>query len=347
MIEIDGSFGEGGGQILRSSLALSMVTGLPVRIYNIRAGRAKPGLARQHLTALTAAVTVSSATVHGDAVGSTEVVFEPGDVGGGNYSFDIGSAGSTTLVLQTILLPLTLAERRSQITLAGGTHNPHAPPFDFLAKAFLPLINRMGPQVRARMERHGFYPAGGGRLVVDIEPAEAFRGFELLERGALQRRHGRACVARLPATIGEREIGVIRKRLGWDATELVVESIDTSRGPGNVVMLTLQYEHVTEVFTSFGEIRRSAERVASDAASACERYLQSTAPVGEHLTDQLMLPLATAGAGSFVSTGLSRHSETHVELIQRFLDVSILAEPTRGEATLVSIVTHSRRSAAR
>lgn len=323
MIDIDGSFGEGGGQILRSSLALAMLTGSPVRIRNIRAGRSKPGLLRQHLTAVRAATQVCRARVQGDAIGSAEVVFEPGSVVGGAYEFDVGTAGSTTLVLQTILIPLMLADRPSRIVLDGGTHNPLAPPFDFLAKAYMPLVNRMGPSVRATLERPGFYPAGGGRIVVEIEPATSLRGFTLCERGPLNCRHGRVIVANLSPTIGEREISVLKRQLGWESDAFELEIVTKCRGPGNIVTLSLEYEHVTEVITGFGEVRRSAEAVATHAVQMCQAYLGQSAPVGEYLTDQLMLPMAVSGSGALRSTGLSGHSETHVELIRQFLDVSI------------------------
>src|SRR5277367_281638 len=171
MITIDGSAGEGGGQILRSALALSLCSGTPVRITAIRAGRARPGLMRQHLTALRAAVLVGLADVSGDEIGAREVVFQPRGAEPGAYAFNVGSAGSTTLVLQTVLPALLAASGPSQILLEGGTHNPMAPPFEFLDRAFLPLIARMGPRVTATLEARGFYPAGGGRLRVSVEPA--------------------------------------------------------------------------------------------------------------------------------------------------------------------------------
>ncbi|HPF39642.1 MAG TPA: RNA 3'-terminal phosphate cyclase [Phycisphaerae bacterium] len=337
MIQIDGSFGEGGGQILRSSLALSMVTGKSVRIEKIRGGRSKPGLMRQHLTAVQAARRICGGHTTGDQIGSSTVTFEPGPVEGGDYAFGIGTAGSTTLVLQTILLPLLCADKPSRITLDGGTHNPFAPPFDFLERAYLPLVNRMGPRVRATLERPGFFPAGGGRIVVEIEPAPRLSGFELLERGDLRRRHARAAVANLPASIGEREVAVIRKRMAWSDEELDIDRVTSSRGPGNIVTLTLTFDHVTEVFTGFGETRRSAEAVATHAVQACQRYLRRSAPVGEFLTDQLMLPMALAGEGAFSSIGLSRHAETHIELIRRFLDVPISVFAGPDDAKTITI----------
>jgi len=340
VITIDGSKGEGGGQILRSSLALSMVTGRPFRIENIRAGRAKPGLLRQHLTSVKAAAEVCDAQVEGDELRSTALTFQPGEVRSGEYEFSIGTAGSTTLVLQTVLLPLVSAGAPSRITLEGGTHNPFAPPFDFLATAYLPLLNRMGPKVTAALERPGFYPAGGGRIVVDIDPSRCLTGFDLLERGALKDR--RACVqlANLPGHIAERELKVLRKKLSWPERQLEFRAVSNSIGPGNIVTIELEYEHVTEVFTGFGEVKRPAEAVATQAVQLCQRYLKQTAPVGEYLTDQLMLPLAIAGSGSFASTGLSRHAETHLALIREFLSVPVRSEQQKT-GTVIGFATEA------
>jgi RNA 3'-terminal phosphate cyclase (ATP) len=335
MITIDGSFGEGGGQVLRSSLALSIVTGTPVHIENIRAGRQKPGLMRQHLTAVRAAADVSQARVSGDEIGSTALDFIPGEVVGGDYTFSIGTAGSTTLVLQTVLLPLALAKSSSRIVLEGGTHNPFAPPFDFLVRAYLPLLRRMGLNIDARLERAGFFPAGGGRAVVDIEPAARWNELRILSRGELKRRGAMAVVSNLSRSIGERELKVVQRHLGWNNDELCVVEVERSVGPGNIVTIEVNYENVTEIFTGFGAVGRSAESVAQHAVEQCKRYLKSEAPVGEYLTDQLMLPMAIAGSGVFRSTGLSLHAQTHMELIRKFLDVQINAEKhTDGDVTL-------------
>lgn len=343
MLTIDGAAGEGGGQILRSSLALSMLTGKPFRAENIRAGRAKPGLMRQHLTAVQAAARISSAAVEGDAIGSQTLTFQPNQSYGGDYVFQIGTAGSTTLVLQTILLPLLLADRSSRVVLEGGTHNPHAPPFDFLAAAYLPLINRMGPRVAATMERPGFFPAGGGRIVIDIEPAKKLEGFALLERGELKSRRAVAAVSGgVPDHVAERELRVVESTLGWTGGELQLRRIE-GRGPGNVLTLTLEYEHICEVFTGFGEVSRAAEAVATTAVDQCRRYLKRAAPVGEFLTDQLLLPLAVAGYGEFGSTGLSRHATTHIDLIQRFLEIEVAAKRTERGETHVEIGASGNR----
>src|SRR5688572_20326178 len=201
MLTIDGSMGEGGGQILRSALALSVITGTPFRIANIRANRDRPGLRRQHTTAVRAAAQICGGDVVGAEVDSRELTFRPGKVAPGDYTFDIGSAGSTTLVLQTVLPPLLLAGGPSTLVLEGGTHNPGGPPADFVERVFLPVINRMGPRVQLALERPGFAPAGAGRLIVAIEPAARLQPVTLNERGKLIRRRARVVVAGLPRTI--------------------------------------------------------------------------------------------------------------------------------------------------
>jgi len=337
MLTIDGSFGEGGGQILRSSLALSAVTGTPFRIERIRANRSKPGLKRQHLTAVLAAAEVCSAQVDGAMLGSTRVEFSPGEVRAGNYRFAIGTSGSTSLVLQTVLPPLLRAPAPSTVILEGGTHNPFAPPFDFLERVFVPLVERLGPRVRLELERPGFVAAGGGRLRAVVSPAATLRGFELLERGKTRRRHARALVANLPRHIAERELDVLRKRLGWPPECFEIVEVADSAGPGNVVMVEIASEHVTEIVTAFGEVRRPAETVARDAVRQACRYLDATAPVGEHLTDQLLLPLALAGSGGFRAIGLSRHATTHIELIRKFLAIEIRVEPLDDGEVIVRV----------
>lgn len=330
MIVIDGSRGEGGGQVLRSSLALSLVTGQPIRVDNIRAGRQKPGLMRQHLTAVNAAMVIGAARVEGNQVGSRQLFFAPQGVKGGRYQFAVGTAGSCTLVLQTVLPALITADHGSELILEGGTHNPYAPPYDFLAKAFLPLINRMGPRVTANLERPGFYPAGGGKFTVVIEPAPHLSRINLTRRGEILQRRARAMVARLPRQIGERELKVVRERLGWEEGALQVEEATSSRGPGNVLSLEIESEQVTEVFTGFGELGVSAERVASQAVKAAQEYLSANVPVGRYLADQLLLPMALAGGGSFRTLPPSRHTTTNIDVIRQFLpvEVTVLKEDT-------------------
>jgi RNA 3'-terminal phosphate cyclase (ATP) len=337
MLTVDGSFGEGGGQILRSSLALSMVTGRPFRIENIRAGREKPGLMRQHLTAVTAAAQVCGAEIIGASIGSMQVEFRPGSVCPGDYLFSVGTAGSTTLVCQTVLPALLVASGPSSLVFEGGTHNPHAPPFDFLARAYLPLIQRMGPRVTARIERPGFYPAGGGRWLLSVEPTAALAGFELTQRGQITGRRARVLISNLPAHIAERELSVLRKKTGWEEDCFHLEPVPDPAGPGNAVLVEIEAEHVTEVFSGIGEVHRPAESVATGTLRSYQAWLRAGVPVGEYLADQLMLPLAIAGTGRYLTTPLTPHSTTHIELIRRFLDVDVRACPRDQDGWLVEI----------
>ncbi len=318
MILIEGSQGEGGGQILRSALALSLVTGTPFRIDNIRAKRAKPGLLRQHLTAVQAATEIGRAETLGASIGSSRLDFKPGKVQAGEYKFAVGTAGSATLVLQTVLPALFTLSAPSTLTLEGGTHNPFAPPFDFLERAFLPLIARMGPRITVMLERPGFYPAGGGRFTVHIEPAPLGR-LDIPERGEIRAQRARALIANLPAAIAERELCVVGQNLGWPRECLHVVEMKNSQGPGNVLLLELESEHVTEIITGFGEKGRSAEDVARLAVDEARAYLSAGAPVGAHLADQLLLPLALGLGGSFVTSEPTAHTRTNMDVIQRFL----------------------------
>ncbi|HEX8411581.1 MAG TPA: RNA 3'-terminal phosphate cyclase [Thermoanaerobaculia bacterium] len=324
MIQLDGSFGEGGGQILRSSLALSLITRQPFRIERIRAKRGKPGLLKQHLTAVLAAARVGSARVEGAREGSQELTFEPQTLLGGYYTFDIGSAGSTTLVLQTILVPLLVAAEPSTIELEGGTHNSGAPSFDFLTRSFLPLIARMGARVEVALERPGFFPMGGGRIIVTIEPTRTLGALELIERGKLVAKRARAIVANLPEDIARRELDVI----GWPDAR--AESV-FAYGPGNALTLEAESEHVTEVVTGFGKRGVRAEQVAWNALDEMQRYLDSDAATGEHLADQLLLPMAIGGGGAFTTVHATEHTTTNAQVIQKFIKASVIfhAQPSR------------------
>lgn len=330
MIRVDGSEGEGGGQIVRTSLALSMVTGEPVRIEEIRAGRPRPGLMRQHLTALNAAVELSSADVEGNTIGSREVVFRPRSVRPGDYRFSVGTAGSTGLVLQTLLPALATANETSTLLLEGGTHNPKAPPFDYLSKTFLPVLERFGVVVASRLERHGFYPAGGGRVRYEIRPTASLSRVELVERGELRRGAARAVVSALSRHIAKRELAVVLERLGWERTAGRVETIEPPVGPGNVVTVDLETESHTEVFTGFGEKGLPAETVAERLASEVSSYLAAGAPVGPYLADQLILWMALAGGGVFETGELTPHTRSQLELVPRFLAAKITCEPIGG-----------------
>lgn len=326
MLTIDGSQGEGGGQVLRTSLALALVTQTPFRIEKIRAGRERPGLLRQHLTAVQAAARVGSAEVVGAELGSKALEFRPGAVHAGHYRFAVGTAGSAGLVLQTVLPALLRADGPSTLELEGGTHNPLAPPFDFLERVFAPLLARMGAKLELALDRPGFFPAGGGRFTARIEPARELRPLVLEERGALVARRARALVANLPAKIGAQELEVARRRLGWRENECAVLVVERSTGPGNALLLEVEFAHVSELVTGFGEKDVRAATVAERAAKELERYLACDAPVGEHLADQLVLPLALARGGSFVTGEPSSHLATNLQVVERFVDARFEVE---------------------
>jgi RNA 3'-terminal phosphate cyclase (ATP) len=336
MIVIDGSQGEGGGQILRNALALSLITSQPFRIHNIRAGRERPGLMRQHLTAIEAAIAIGNAQCDGAGIGASEIVFRPGTVRGGDYHFAIGTAGSAGLVLQTVLMPLVLAEAPSRIVLEGGTHNLQAPPFEFIDRCFLPLINRMGPAVTARLVRHGFYPSGGGRIEIEIVPAP-LRRLECAQRGALRTRQAVALIAGLAGDIARREIETARKQLDWPEDAFRIEVLAEDRGPGNVLLLEATFEHVTEIVAGFGRMGVSAESLARTAAARMAGYLESPAFAGPYLADQLILPFALAGGGSFTTVKPSNHTRTAADIVPLFLHRRCTIEAQSNGTHLLSV----------
>lgn len=318
---IDGSEGEGGGQILRSALALSMATGRPFVLERIRARRKKPGLLRQHLTSVLAAKAVGNAHVEGAELGSNRLRFVPTVVTHGERHFAIGTAGSTTLVLQTVLPALLGVSGRSTLIIEGGTHNPMAPSWPFLERAFFPLLQRMGALVQGRLERPGFYPAGGGRIVVEIEGGP-LRPLTLLEVGTVKERLAEALVANLPETIAQRELEALGSRLDLNRDERRAVNLGAS-GPGNALIYTVTTSTVTEVFSQIGERSVSSEEVARRVAKEVQRWHGAQVPVGEHLADQLLLPLALAGGGTFRTVRPSLHTTTNAAIVARFLDVRI------------------------
>ena len=331
MIKIDGSHGEGGGQIIRSALALSIVTGKSFEIEHIRGNRKRPGLLKQHLTGVNAARTICHGDARGAELHSSRLVFSPGDITPGNYQFQIGSAGSTTLVVQTILPALMIANGESQIVVQGGTHNMAAPPFDFLDRCYLPLVERMGPRFQRNLNSWGFFPAGGGEVVFDIQPVSKLKGFDLVERVGKPQPRVCAIVSKLPLHIGERECSVIRRKSNWNSNCFQTIEVEHSPGPGNVVMIELISQNVTELFTGFGRRGIKAEDVARQVFRDAKKYLDAKAPVGEYLADQLLLPMGLAAAhgskSQFRTHILSDHSKTHMDILRMFLDIHIQVEP--------------------
>jgi len=344
LVTINGAMGEGGGQILRTSLALSLCSGKPFRIVNLRSRRKKPGFRYQHLVCANAAAKIGDARIEGAALGSQELIFIPTTIRPGHYHFDIGTAGSTALVLQSVLPALLIANGPSTLILEGGTHNPFAPTFDFLQQVFLPIINRMGPTVEARLERPGYYPKGGGRLSVTIQPAKNLQAFYLHERGKILEQRATATVAGLPRHIAQREIGVVGQKLGWGEECLYIKEEPADMGPGNIVTIEIKSEYISEVFTGFGERGVRAETVADKAAKAALRYLDAGVPVCDHLADQLLLPFALAGGGSYNTLKPSAHTRTNSEVLKLFMDIGISMDQISKDIWQITLLQESLRS---
>ncbi len=354
-IEIDGSQGEGGGQILRTALALSLITGQPFRLVNIRAKRPKPGLMRQHLACVKAAVAVGGGPDHCLAVdaqgedvqiGADHLHFMPGAVRGGTYEFAVGSAGSCMLVLQTVLWPLALAAQPSDLTLHGGTHNPMAPSFTFLTHMAPFFAGTGAPFFSLELRRHGFYPAGGGEVRVRVmPPPDGLAPLHLVERGTRLAAWAECLHAGVPRGVASRELDVLKRGLGWSDEQLRDRALRANEGPGNALQVVLQYQHITEVLTAYGEKSVSAEEVARKVLRETQTYLAHTAPVGEHLADQLMLPMALAAmrgkAGRYWATCLSEHSRTNAVIIEQFLPIRFELQPQDGGGAMVQAVART------
>lgn len=322
-IELDGAIGEGGGQILRTALTLSMITGQPFRISNIRANRPKPGLMRQHLIAVQASAHVCNAEIGETGVGATTLAFSPNKIKGGEYKFAIGTAGSCTLVLQTLLPALLYADEPSEIKITGGTHNSMAPPAQFLQRAYGRVMSEMGATFDIQLNRFGFYPAGGGEIVATVQPCKQLRAISLMERGDRLSGYAESFIAGIPVGVAKRELECIGTGMDWDESQLFVRGLSGDQGPGNALLVTLEHQHVTDVFCAFGEKMVRAEAVAKNVIQQVREYVASGAAVGEHLADQIMLPFALAGGGSFTTNHVSQHSRTNAMVIEKFLPVKI------------------------
>ena len=319
-IQIDGSIGEGGGQILRTALSLSMITGIPFELVNIRAGRKKSGLMRQHLVCVQASQRISNAVVKGAELHSQKLYFQPQQVQAGKYDFQIGSAGSTILVFQTLLPVLMMQDQSSEISIHGGTHNPMAPTADFIEHCFLPTLQKLGIQVDFECERAGFFPIGAGQINVTIHPWTEKSKLSILQRGKLIETSAYASTLNIPVTIADRELEVLNNQFDLSTRKsLNFKGISQ----GNTAFVVVNFEHHQQVFSTLGEMKKSAEKVAQDLAKDVKTYLKTDTVADEYLTDQLLLPLALGQGGEFTAQVLSEHTKTQAEMIQKFLDCEI------------------------
>jgi RNA 3'-terminal phosphate cyclase (ATP) len=340
MIEIDGMMGEGGGQVLRTSLSLSLLTGQALRLTRIRAGRTKPGLGYQHRMAVQAAGRISGARVEGDRIGSQELYFSPGSVVPGSYHFDIGTAGATSLVLQTVLLPLALAVGESRLHISGGTHVPWSPCFHYLDWHWRVLLARLGVSFELDLLMAGFYPQGGGMVHARLPGGARLRGLQLLERGRLLRVRGLSAVANLAEEIGERQRSTALRQLRELACNIDI-AITTlpAHSRGTVLVLLAEFEHSQACFFALGERGKRAEQVAGEAVDELLKFLATDGAVDRWLADQLLLPLACAGQPSMLRTSeVTSHLLTNASVIKRFLPVEVTSSGTVGEAATICVV---------
>jgi RNA 3'-terminal phosphate cyclase (ATP) len=321
-IQIDSSQGEGGGQILRTALALSMITGQAFELINIRAGRKKPGLMRQHLVCVQASQHISQAYVEGAELHSQHLYFAPQHVQNGKYQFQIGSAGSTTLVLQTLLPALLLQNEASELTIFGGTHNPLAPTADFIEHCFLPALEKLGIKVEFKLNKAGFFPIGAGEIQIKIQPWQHRNKLNLLDRGTLQSTEAFAAVLNLSeeAQIAQRELATLNKRLKLDTQQ---QFHLNGISQGNTAYVKVAHQNHVQLFTTLGEMRKSAEQIANHLAEQVKRYIASQAVVDEYLADQLLLPLALGQGGEFTAQCISEHTRTQAVMIEKFIDCEI------------------------
>ncbi|MGD2205141.1 MAG: RNA 3'-terminal phosphate cyclase [Anaerolineae bacterium] len=343
MIIIDGSYGEGGGQVLRTSLALSAITGQSVRIEQIRARRRKPGLRPQHLTCVRAAARITNAEVEGAKLDSQALTFVPQSAPkAGTYHFDVaqvakgGSAGSVSLILQTVLLPLALAGGTSRITLHGGTHVAWSPPFDYLKRVYLPTLAQMGVQAKVNIRKWGWYPIGGGEVRARVEGSlaqAALRGLDLRERGELLRVRGISASSNLPKHIRVRQERAALQTLRSNSVNARIDVIDApSKGKGTVVFLWATCENAVAGFTSLGELGKPAEHVAEEAAQELVDYVQSNTILDRYLADQLVLPMALSETPShFTTERVTQHLLTNAWVVNQFLPGRVRVEGGEGQ----------------
>ena len=341
MVEIDGGMGEGGGQIIRTSLSLSALLGVPFRIENIRENRPKPGLRAQHLAAVRAVKRICNARVEGDAIGSVRLLFEPGKPEGGSYRFEIGTAGAVPLVLQALLPPLLFADAESRVSLSGGTHVPISPTFHFVSKVFFPVLSEMGIEARASIRNYGFYPRGGGEIEAQVTPVGSgpLGPFVLPEKKAIWAVRGVSAVANLPMSIGERQKSAALEVLKALSLSVDIDVVSVpSQGTGTFLFLEAEGSPCRAGFSSIGVRGKRAEVVGKEAAFALLEYYRRPGSVDPHLADQIVLYLAlAAGTSSFTTTDVTAHLLTNIAVIERFTHSRSVVEGHVGSSGRVTI----------
>ena len=342
LIEIDGSYGEGGGQILRTALALSAISKKPFTIHHIRSKRKNPGLQAQHLEAAEALARITEAQTEGFKFGSQKITFIPQKILPGDYQFEVRTAGSVTLLLQALLLPLCLSQESSRITLVGGTHVPWSPPFHCLSEVLLPTLKSMGVSAEATIEKWGFYPKGGGKIQLKINPVHEFKPIYLFDRGPQKKIRGISTISNLPKHVADRQreqaLKRIQRELKIDAEITLLDDVP-SNGQGSFLFLVAEYEKTLAGFSSLGARGKPADKVADEAVDFLKNYFSSEGCIDPHLSDQLVPFMALAkGNSSFTTTRVTEHLLTNLWVIQHFLDVTILRAGERGEKGRVDFI---------
>jgi RNA 3'-terminal phosphate cyclase (ATP) len=339
VIELDGAIGEGGGQVLRSALTMSILTSQPFTIRNIRAQRQKPGLMAQHLKAVDAATAISRAAVAGARLGSTSLEFQPGEIRSGRYQIDIGTAGATSLVLQTITIPLSFATSASSVIITGGTHVSWSPSFHYLDLQWRYWLQRIGFDLDLTLDLAGFYPQGSGRISCVIRPASQLHALQLSQRGELVRISGISAVAELDPAIADRQKRQAFGRLGKRFPSFLVKTSKLpARSKGTFLLILAEFSTGRGCFCALGERGKPAERVADECVDAFETFLDTGAAIDPYLADQLLIPLAVAASPSRLYTSLiTQHLLTNAEVIRYFLPVRIDVQGELGRPGIVEI----------
>jgi RNA 3'-phosphate cyclase len=341
MIEIDGSFGEGGGQILRTALALSVIFKRPLALHHIRAKRKNPGLGHQHFMAVNALAQISRAKVEGNVIGSQKLTFIPGEVCPGDYHFPIGTAGSVTLLLQALLLPLCVSRKGFRLILEGGTHVPWSPPYHFLSEILFPILHFMGLSVEGSIDQWGWYPKGGGVIRVEVRGSPSLGPISLLERGSLRKIRGFSAASLLPKHVAERQREEALRRIEKEmkmGAEIAILPDPPSRGPGSVLFLVTESEGALAGFSSLGRRGKRAEEVAGEAVNSLKDYLEAEGCIDPHLADQLIPFMAmTEGKSSFTTTRVTEHLLTNLWVVRHFRNVRISITGEKGREGKVEL----------
>lgn len=335
LIEIDGSYGEGGGQILRTALAFSAILKKALRVHHIRAKRKNPGIQTQHLTGVESLAKITDAHIEGARIGSGTITFIPQNINPGDYQFEIKTAGSVTLLLQTLFLPLCLCRGNSRLTLKGGTHVPWSPPFHYFSEVLLPVLESIGVSAEVAINNWGYYPRGGGEIKLKIRPNGKWNPISLIDRGSLKKIRGLSAISNLPRHVAERQKEQALKRIH---EELKVDAeISTlydapSSGAGSFLFLLIEYEKILAGFSSLGSKGKPAERVADEAVNSMRDHIQSDGCIDPHLADQLVPFLIFAKGNSVISTSrITEHLLTNLWIIKQFFDVGISISGKKGK----------------